>query len=638
MDPTLTLILDSTKALVLLVVAATLARSLRGRPARIRAVVWGTALAGSLLIPAVAPFLPAWSLPLPIDLATAGVASDVPQTPAAHRIGPPISLDETAGPIDTRAITPHRFRLTEVSWRSWLLTVWLLGVAVALCRFGGGLWRMYRTVARARTVTDPRWLATLANARDRVGCRREIRLLVTDDIDIPATVGVVRPVVVVPRQAATWTDERWQAVLLHEIIHVVRFDWPVRMIARIARSVYWFNPLAWWAVSRLDLEQELACDEEVLALGSRASHYACHLLGIARSAVRTPALAVSGLEMARRSHLEERIMTMLRRPHHRKTKLMVLLPAAALVGAMVPALAAVHPGDSPPRQASPELEQIITEMEEVEARLEPHLEKIEAAIEVELEPTLEKIEEIEVEIDHQAFAEIEEKMRPYLERIEDLEIDMEPMLAQIEALEGELGSVRIHVEDGTLAEVQQQIQEQIEAHMATIEKIHIDMEPIHEQIAAIHEQLEPLHEQMAKIHIDMEPMQQEIERIHSEMEPIHERIEEMHLEMEPIHEELGRLGERLEDALRGEVATVLREHLDAVTGPNAPFTEAAARILEDAEVHVDDGTVEVMASRTEARQILADLLGPLRIGGQSAFDEALEGAATALSPLVLQVD
>ena len=204
------------------------------------------------------------------------------------------------------------------------------------------------------------------------------------------------------------------------------------------------------AGDRLDLEQELACDEEVLALGSRASHYACHLLGIARCAVRTPALAVSGLEMARRSHLEERIMTMLRRPHHRKAKLMVLLPAAALVGAMVPALAAVHPGDSPPRQASPELEQIITEMEEVEARLEPHLEEIEAAIEVELEPSLEKIEEIEVEIDHQAFAEIEEKMRPHLERIEEIEIDMEPMLAQIEVLERELENIQIHVEDGTL--------------------------------------------------------------------------------------------------------------------------------------------------------------------------------------------
>jgi archaellum component FlaC len=496
---------------------------------------------------------------------------------------------------------------------------------------------MFRAVTRARPVTDPRRLAALAGARHRVGCRREVRLLVTDEIDIPATVGVGRPVVVVPRQAATWTDERWDAVLLHEAIHVVRLDWPVRMVARIARAVYWFNPLAWWAVSRLDLEQELACDEEVLALGNRVSHYACHLLGIARGAVRTPALAVSGLEMARRSQLEERIMTMLKRPHHRKTKLMVLLPAAVLVGAMVPALAAVHPGDSAPRQASPELEQIITEMEETEARLEPHLEIVER-FEAEIEPQLEMIERVEVEIDHQAMAEIEEKMRPHLERIQEIELDMEPMLAQIEEFAGQLENVRIHVEDGTLAEVQQQIEEQIEAHMAKIEEIHIDMEPLHEQLEAIHEQLEPLHEQLEAIHIDMEPMHAEIERMHREMEPIHERIEEMHLEMEPIHEELGRLGDRLEDALRGEVATVLREHLGAVTGPNAPFTEAAARILEDASVRVNDGTVWVRASRSEARRILTDLLGPLRVGDQSVFDEAVEGAATAVSPLVIQAD
>jgi beta-lactamase regulating signal transducer with metallopeptidase domain/predicted nucleic acid-binding Zn-ribbon protein len=638
MDPTLTLIIDSTKALVLLTAAAVLALSLRGRPARIRAVVWGTALAGVLLIPAVAPLLPTWSLPLPIDLTMALEAPEPAPNPTAHATAQPVSSREIVVSSGTRGAPPHRPRLADLSWRQWLLTGWLFGFAIALCRFGNGLWRMFHAVSRALPVTDPRRLAALAVARHRVGCRRQVRLLVTDEIDVPATVGVARPVVVVPRQAATWTDERWDAVLLHEVIHVVRLDWPVRMIARIARAVYWFNPLAWWAVSRLDLEQELACDEEVLALGSRASHYACHLLGIARCAVRTPALAVSGLEMARRSHLEERIMTMLRRPHHRKTKLMVLLPAAALVGAMVPALAAVHPGDSPPRQASPELEQIIAEMEEVEARLEPHLEEIEAAIEVELEPTLEKIEAIEVEIDHQAFAEIEEKMRPHLKRIEEIEIDMEPMLAQIEAFAGDIENIRIHVEDGTLAEVQRQIQEQIEAHMAKIEEIHIDMEPLHEQIEAIHEQLEPMHEQIEAIHIDMEPMHEEIERLHLEMEPIHERIEEMHLDMEPIHEELGRLGERLEDALRGEVATVLREHLGAVTGPNAPFTEAAARILEDADVHVEDDSVRVEASRSEARRILTDLLAPLRVGAQSSFDAAIDDAAVAVSPLVLQVD
>jgi beta-lactamase regulating signal transducer with metallopeptidase domain/predicted nucleic acid-binding Zn-ribbon protein len=637
MDPTLTLLVDSIKALLLLTVAAALARTLRGRPARIRAVVWGTALAGSLLIPAVAPLLPAWSLPLPVNLTEAGVGSQTSPQSAAPAPLPSVRAGDIALAADALAAPSRPLRLADLSWRQWLLAGWMLGFAVGLGRFGNGLWHMFRAVSRARQVTDTRRLDALADARERVGCRREVRLLATEDIDIPATVGVLRPVVLVPRQAATWTDERWHAVLLHEVIHVVRLDWPVRMLARIARAMYWFNPLAWWAVSRLDLEQELACDEEVLALGNRASHYACHLLGIARSAVRTPALAVSGLEMARRSQLEERIMTMLKRPHHRRAGTMVLLPAAALVVAMVPAIAAVHPGDSAPRPASSELAQAVTDMRDAESRLEPHLEKI-ARIEVDIEPQLKIIEQVEGEIDHDAVAAIEDNMKPYLARIEEIQIDMQPMLAQIEALEGQLENVQIHVEDGTLEEVQRQIQEQLEAHMAKIEAIHLDMEPLHEQIQAIHEQLEPLHEQIAEIHVNVEPIHEEIERIHREMAPVHEQIAAIHLEMEPIHAEMERLGDRLHVALRGEVATVLRDHLVAVTGPNAPFTEAAARILEDADVHVEDDMVRVRASRSEARHILSDLLTPHRIGAQSVFDAAIDDAAAAVSPLEIQVD
>ena len=97
------------------------------------------------------------------------------------------------------------------------------------------------------------------------------------------TWGWLRPVVLLPEGARRWSAPRRQVVLLHELVHVRRADWLVRLMARLACSVYWFNPLVWWAVRRLDLEQELACDEEVVACGTRASDYACHLLGIART-------------------------------------------------------------------------------------------------------------------------------------------------------------------------------------------------------------------------------------------------------------------------------------------------------------------------------------------------------------------
>jgi len=101
--------------------------------------------------------------------------------------------------------------------------------------------------------------------------------------------------------------------------------------------------------------------------------------------------------MARRTHLEERIMSILNRSNHRRVGLAVLLPAAILMAAMVPALASIVPGDPPPRPAGAELKQILTEMEKAEARIEPYLEKIEQ-IEIEMEPRLEMVEQIEVTI------------------------------------------------------------------------------------------------------------------------------------------------------------------------------------------------------------------------------------------------
>ncbi len=71
--------------------------------------------------------------------------------------------------------------------------------------------------------------------------------------------------------------------------------------------------------------------------------------------------------------------------------------------------------------------------------------------------------------------------------------------------------------------------------------------------------------------------------------------------MEPIHEEMERLGARLEEVLRDDVEHVSRNHLESVVGPAAPFDEAAARIMAEANIHVQDEVVEIDASRNETR-------------------------------------
>ncbi len=422
---------------------------------------------------------------------------------------------------------------------------------------------------------------------------------------------------------------------MHELVHVSRLDWPLRIVARLARTAYWFNPLAWWAVRRLDLEQELACDEEVVALGTRPSSYACHLLGIARGLGQTPVAAAHGLHIIRKSHLEERIMTILDNKNHRRAGLAVLAPAAILIAALVPALAAVAPSDPVP--ASPEIKQILAEMEEAESRFEPNLERI-RELELAMAPEIEALENIEIEIDDEAIAAIEERMKPYLERLEQIEVNMKPDIARMEELERQMQDLELHIDDGTIEDIERQIQQQMEVIHEQMGRIHFDMEPFHEQMEAIHRELEPLHREIAEIHVDMEPFHEQMEAVHRGLEPLHERMGELHLEMEPFHEEMEELGRRLEDAVSAEVAANLRRHLGTVTGPNSPFTEAAARIVEAATIRGGDEELRINSPQDETRQILVDLFAPNRIGTQQSFDDAVDNAVASMSPMIIKVN
>ncbi len=637
MDMLIVLALGAVKGLVLLAVAAAVGGLLRRQSARLRAVVWATALAGSVMVPLAAPFIPALPLPLPFEFEPVEPAAT--HTVDGNRVLPQSwhQVSEVGvGAGGLREIVETRTE-RERRWPMVLVVVWAAGVVLVFGRYGLDLLRMAQTTRRARPVRDRRWLALADHCAARIGLKRPFRMLVSDQIEMPATAGFFRPVVIIPEHSEQWLTERREAVLLHELIHIARFDWPARIVARFALALYWVNPLAWWAVRRLELEQELACDEELLATGTRASSYANHLLGIARGACNGPVPAVVGLQMAKRNQLEERIMTMLSRSTHRKTRLAVLLPTAFLVAAMVPALAAVYPTEATPSSSGKELKEIMDQMQATEARLEPFLERIEA-FKINIEPQLEMIDEINIEINEEAIAEIELRMEPYLERISEISIEMAPLREQIEAMSEQIAEVRLHIEDGTLEEIEQQVHEQVEKHMESMEDLHIEFEPFLAELEVVHEEMEHLHLEMEQVHVIAEPSREALERIHESLEPLHEQVEGIHLEMEPIHEEMERLGARIEEILRGDVEQVLRNHLESTVAPMAPFEEAAARVMAEAHSHVDDDLVEIDANRKETRLVLSDLFTSHRIGTEGTFEDAVDAASRALSPLKIVVE
>jgi len=200
---------------------------------------------------------------------------------------------------------------------NWLLLIWAAGSAVALLRVGTGLLRLTAWWHRS----TPIGFAPLPHSR-----RAGLRLL--PGLRSPVAAGIFRPVVYLPATWNQWPATTRDAVLAHELAHLACRDPLRKLLAAIACSIHWFNPLVHWMARRLESQCEFASDARVLAEGHPAADYA-HLLCDLAETRRVPLAAVA---MARRSGLEQRVRHMLaEHPPHGRWVLGALIASTVIV-------------------------------------------------------------------------------------------------------------------------------------------------------------------------------------------------------------------------------------------------------------------------------------------------------------------
>src|SRR6202008_1151455 len=95
---------------------------------------------------------------------------------------------------------------------------------------------------------------------------RTATLCVSDDLRMPTAIGFVKPLVLIPSWAMKELSEtELNAILLHELAHLRRWDDCTNLAQKVLRAVFFFHPAVWWVEGRLSLEREMACDDIVLA-------------------------------------------------------------------------------------------------------------------------------------------------------------------------------------------------------------------------------------------------------------------------------------------------------------------------------------------------------------------------------------
>ena len=304
------------KATLLLAGAGLVSVALRRQSAAARHLVWTLALVSAMLLPALSISLPRWQLPL-VTLQSAEPAALAPDAPMAAapalRSDRPVrqaprALSQASLPATAAASTMPRISISEA-----LFLIWAFGAALILGRLALGFAAVQWMSRRTDRVADAPWLPRARELAAELGISR-IMFLRSGRAAMPMAWGILRPSVVMPADADTWPAERLRIVLLHELAHVKRRDCLTHMLAQMTCALYWFNPLAWMAARHLRTERERACDDLVLAAGTRGAEYADQLLEIARvmRAGRFPGvMAGASLAMAHRSQLEGRLMAIL---------------------------------------------------------------------------------------------------------------------------------------------------------------------------------------------------------------------------------------------------------------------------------------------------------------------------------------
>ncbi len=233
----------------------------------------------------------------------------------------------------------------------WLVAVWAAGACLMLLRLAGGLRWVHRMQRDARDCEDPAWQMRLDRLAQRFGLSG-VRLAVFDDTDGPLSIGLWRPLVLVPASLfVRMPVEMLEALLAHELAHLQRRDYLVNLLQRAAESMVFHHPVVWWLSHRIRHEREQVADHLAAAAIGEPRRLALALYELDRyalehSASPTPSLA----QAAHGGHLMSRIQSLLR-PERRSSPGAILIPVLGLAVACIAFVAYAQSTKIPSRAA-----------------------------------------------------------------------------------------------------------------------------------------------------------------------------------------------------------------------------------------------------------------------------------------------
>lgn len=144
--------------------------------------------------------------------------------------------------------------------------LWLAGATWMIARYVAGLHTIAAMERSAHLPLPETWQRRAEELRNALGIAAAVSIRLSNDVLIPCSARLLRPVVWLPLSLLTRTPaEQLEALLAHELAHIARKDWLWNGVQYAVESLLFFHPAVWWLGRRIRDEREHACDDRAIA-------------------------------------------------------------------------------------------------------------------------------------------------------------------------------------------------------------------------------------------------------------------------------------------------------------------------------------------------------------------------------------
>ena len=218
--------------------------------------------------------------------------------------------DETDNETVTDSTLPQNWRITSdnnINKQRIVSVIAYIWLVIFLILIVFGIYAYLKTCRRLKTAVLFNDNGLVNECSSKLNFKRKIKIYTSEKINTPVVAGIINVRIIIPAFLVNKSDSNHlKYVIIHELVHIKRYDNITKLLAFFVLCIHWFNPLIWISFLLSQKDMEMSCDIKVLSAykSDIRSDYANSLLNIA---AKQNALIHGGLLAFGESSIRDRI-------------------------------------------------------------------------------------------------------------------------------------------------------------------------------------------------------------------------------------------------------------------------------------------------------------------------------------------